>query len=323
MKPPVFAYLAPQHLDEALELAARGGDRTAPLAGGQSLVPLLNHRRLRPAAVLDLNRLRGLDTVTYETEEPPPVRNGATRNGATGNGETGRDLVRIGALARLRTLERDARLAAALPVLRETVRLVAHPQIRSRSTLGGSLCHADPAAELPALALALGARLRLSSLGGERVEEAADFYRPGGATSRRPDELLTAVDLPLDPGFRFRFEEVTRAGQDGFPLVGVCLGVRCAEDGTVTAARLAAAGVADRPLRLADAERELRGQRLAALAAGELPAVLEAAADGSAPRSDHHGSADYRRALLRTVVRRAAAHLAETAGHSVRGGEAE
>ena len=286
MKPPVFEYLAPRSLDEALELTARAGDGTVPLAGGQSLLPLLNHRRVRPVSVVDLNGLPGLDTVEYDGSS-----------------------VRIGALTRLRALERDTALAAALPVLRETVRLVAHPQIRSRSTLGGSLCHADPAAELPALALALDARLRLRSVDGERTVEARDFYRPGGATARWPGELLVSGELPLHDGFRFCFTEVTRSGQGGFPLVGICAGVRCDATGRVAEARLAGAGVADRPLRLTATEQALTGRRFTP-PRDDVDEVVAAARDEADPPPGPHGSSAYRTALLGTVVRRALARLA-------------
>ncbi|GEB47719.1 molybdopterin dehydrogenase [Streptomyces sp. NHF165] len=280
VKPPVFEYMAPATVEETVRALARHGARAAPLAGGQSLVPLLNRRRVRPDVVVDLGRVAGLDTVR--------VADGA---------------VRIGALARLRTLERHETLGAALPVLRQTVRLVAHPQIRTRATLGGSLCHADPAAELPALAVALGARLRLAGAGGERELDAEEFFRPG-RTARRPGELLTEITLPLRDGFTHRFVEIPRHAHGGLPLVGVCAGTRREADGTVTAARIAAAGAADRPLRLRGAERALTGGPLTEEAVAR---ALDAAASAAAPPADPHGDAAYRTALLRTALRRALA----------------
>lgn len=292
MKPPVFEYVAPRTVEETVRaLGTTGGAGGAaplvtPLAGGQSLMPLLNRRRVRPALLVDLNRVADLDTVTV-----------------------GERTVRVGALTRLRTLEAHAPLRAALPVLHDTVRLVAHPQIRSRATLGGSLCHADPAAELPTLALALGARMRLASMAGTRTEAAEDFFRPGG-TSRLPGELLTEVEFPLPEGFRFRFAEIPRHAHGGFPLVGVCVGVRRDTAGAVTQARLAAAGAADRPLRLTEAEQALTGRVLRT--PDDLPAaVLDAVAAQVSPPTDPHGSAAFRTALLGTALRRAVTTLTQ------------
>ncbi|MFG3254635.1 FAD binding domain-containing protein [Streptomyces sp. NPDC048172] len=277
MKPPAFDYRAPRTVDETVRLLSGANGTTTLLAGGQSLLPLLNRRRVRPVTLVDLGGVADLDAVTLE-----------------------QSAVRIGALAWLRALETHTALRDTLPVLRETVRLVAYPQIRTRATLGGSLCHADPAAELPALALALGARLLLRSAAGQRTLDAEEFYRPGGGTALRPGELLTEVELPLHEGHRFRFAEVPRLGQGGFPLVGACAGVSLDADGTVVSARLSAAGAADRPLRLHEAEHALTGRPLT-----ELGTTLDAAAHEADPPSDTYGSADYRRALLRTTLRRA------------------
>lgn len=293
MKPPVFDYVAPRTLEETLralgatEAGAGPAPLVTPLAGGQSLVPLLNRRAVRPALVVDLNRVADLGTVIV-----------------------GERTVRVGALARLRTLETHAPLRAALPVLADTVRLVAHPQIRSRTTLGGSLCHADPAAELPTLALALGARMRLASLGGTRTETAEEFFTPGGGTSRLPGELLTEIEFPLPEGFRFRFAEIPRHAHGGFPLVGVCVGVRRDAYGTVTRARLAAAGAADRPLRLTYAEQALTGRTLR-VPDDLTDDVLDAVTAQASPPSDLHGSGAYRTALLRTALRRAVTALTD------------
>lgn len=181
MKPAAFEYRAPGTVSEALTLLAEAGNKsTAVLAGGQSLVPLLNTRSVRPRIVVDLNRLPGLDGITV-------------------TGET----VRIGAMTRLREVASDPALRAKLPILPETATLVAHPQIRGRSTIGGCLCHADPAAELPTLAVALGARLRLRSYRGDRVEPADSFFRAAHRTTRCDDELLVSVKFPIHPGMRF------------------------------------------------------------------------------------------------------------------------
>ncbi|MFF4588379.1 FAD binding domain-containing protein [Streptomyces sp. NPDC001388] len=281
MKPAPFDYQAPRTLDAALALLA-GPDRpVTPLAGGQSLVPLLNLRRHRPATVVDLNRVAGLAGI-----------------------RVGADAVRIGAMTRLRSLETDPGLLGALPVLAETVAEVAHRQIRHRSTFGGSLCHADPSAQLPAVVLALDARLTLHSVQGARTLTAEEFFLGAHVTARRPTELLTAVEIPRRTGLRHRFESVTRRGNAGGPLVGVCLGV--ALDGpVVTRARIAASGVADRPVRLREAEQALVGHRLD----GALDGVLDAVGIPTPP-DDLHGSSAYRADMLRVVLRRAALHLA-------------
>jgi aerobic carbon-monoxide dehydrogenase medium subunit len=280
VKPPAFDYQDPRTLDEAVGLLAGTDHDITVLAGGQSLVPLLNLRLARPDVLLDLNRVPGLDGVEID--------------GAA---------VRIGAMARLATLERDAALGQALPILPEAIALVAHPQIRNRTTVGGSLCHADPAAELPAVAVALDARLHLRSHGGSREVPAVEFFKTVFTTSKRPDELLTAVEFPRHDGFRFCFEEVSRRHGD-FPFVGLCFGVAL-EDGVVTAARLAGSGVGERPLRLPAAEAALVGLRLS----GDLTGVLDAASAEVDPPSDIHGSSSFRRGLLRAVIRRAAARL--------------
>jgi carbon-monoxide dehydrogenase medium subunit len=191
-----------------------------------------------------------------------------------------------------------------MPILPTTAALVAYPQIRTRSTLGGCLCHADPAAELPTLAVALGARLHLRSAVGTKIVDADTFFRSASVTSRAPGELLTEVEFPRHPGFRFCFEEVTRGG--GFPLVGLCLGVATDSDGVVTAVRLAGAGVADRPLRLRAAEQALIACRLS----HDLGDVLDAASAELTPPSDLHGTAAYRRGLMRALLCRATTRLA-------------
>lgn len=280
MKAATFDYRAPGTLADALAQLAADPD-SAPLAGGQSLLPLLSRRERRPSTVLDLNRLAGLDELRLTA-----------------------DTVRIGAMVRLYELETSGELHRLLPVLGQAVRHVAHRQIRLRATLGGSLCHADPAAELPAVAVALGARLRLRSQRGDRVVPAADFFTGSYATSRQPDELLAEVEFGVPAGFRFEFAEVSRRGEAGFPLVALCLGVRL-EAGRVTEARLAAAGMAPAPARLTAAEQLLAGRRLS----DPLGQVADAAVAACQPASDLHGSADYRRQLLRVLIRRTAAAI--------------
>lgn len=285
MKPPAFGYVEPRTVEQAVDALASAGRDRVVLAGGQTLLPLLNQRQRRPAVVVDINRVSGLDGITI--------------SGST---------VRVGAMVRLRTLERDVALREALPILPDTAGFVAYPQIRTRTTIGGSLCHADPAAELPALAVALDARLHLRSRTRTRIEDADTFFRSASLTTCRPDELLTEIEIPRHPGFAFRFDEVRRGG--GFPLVGLCFGVTADDRGVVTAARMAGAGVADRPLRLRAGEAELVGRRLS----DGLDDVLEAVSAEIAPPSDSYGTSHYRRGLMRTLIRRASVRLAAGVG---------
>lgn len=284
MKPPPFDYHDPRTVDDVLALLAEHTDVVSLLAGGQSLVPLLNMRLARPEIVVDLNRVEGLDTSAI-TE----------------------DSVSLGAMVRLGALEHDARVAAALPVLVEAVSWVAHPQIRVRSTVGGTCCHADPAAEVPTVAVALDATMHLRSHRGERAVPAEEFFETVFTTVKEPDELLVRVDFPRRPGMAIGYDEISRRHGD-FPFVGLCLGLGFV-DGVVAEVRAAAAGVASRPVRLPGLEAALLGRPLA-------DAVEDAAEAASAdidPPSDHHGSTAFRRGLLRTLVRRLSARLEEPA----------
>jgi carbon-monoxide dehydrogenase medium subunit len=274
VKPPVFDYQDPATIDEVLDLLSASRGDVSLLAGGQSLMPLLNMRRVRPRLLIDLNRVEGLDQVSVTPES-----------------------VTIGATARLAWLGRDPEVAAALPALPRVISFVAHPQIRTRTTIGGSLSYADPAAELPALAVALGATMHLRSAAGSRAVPAEEFFETAFTTARRPDELLTHVEFPRHSGLTVRYDEIARAGD--FPFVGLCLGLRLA-DGEVLEARAAAAGAADRPVRLAALERSLVGRAPGAAADD---AAL-AASDEVDPLTDQHATGEYRRGALRALVRR-------------------
>jgi aerobic carbon-monoxide dehydrogenase medium subunit len=266
MKPAAFEYRAPDTLEGCLDVLAEEGDDAAVIAGGQSLVPLLNMRLARPAVVVD------------------PRKVAALRARLPGG--------RVGALVTATELEDD-------PILGPAVRHIAHPQIRNRSTIGGSVAHADPAAELPAALLALeGSVVLRSRAGGERVVAAADFFDGPFLTARRPDELLVAVDLGPDvAGARTTVVEVARRPGD-FALVGT-FAARVA-DGRW---RIALFGVGGRPVRATAAE---------AAAADGAPAVDVAAAVRAevAPSGDVHASASYRRHVAGVVVQRALEALA-------------
>jgi len=286
MKPPPFEYHAPASLDEALALLAQHGDEAKALAGGQSLIPVLNFRLARPSVLVDLNRIGELA--------------GIEANGT----------LRIGAMTRQRAAERSAEVAGLAPLLREALFSVAHPQIRTRGTVGGSLAHADPAAELPAVMLALEARFRLRRAGAERTLAAAEFFTGLFTTALALDELLVGIDIPAPPARSgSAFVEVARRHGD-FALVGVAAMVSLDASGAFSEARLAYVNAGPGPFRSARAEAVLRGQRPDA----ELfRAAAEAAHGDARPASDVHASADYRRQLVRVLTERALARASERA----------
>ncbi|HKP19629.1 MAG TPA: FAD binding domain-containing protein, partial [Gaiellaceae bacterium] len=224
MKPPQFDYAAPDSLDEALALMTT--DDAKVLAGGQSLVPLLNFRLAAPALLVDLRRLPGLGGVERE-------------NGG----------VRIGAMVRQRAAEEDDQLCADVPLLREAVKHVAHPQIRSRGTVGGSIAHGDPAAELPALLVALDGRVCASSVRGERWIDGSALYTGFLTTAFEADEILTSVELPVaPPRTGAACVEVARRAGD-YALCGALVQATRGPDGSVEDVRVALIGVGRRPYR--------------------------------------------------------------------------
>lgn len=277
MKPAPFAYLAPETLDEALELLTLHGEEAKPLAGGQSLVPAMSFRLAQPAVLVDLGRIPGL----------------------TGIEETGEGL-RIGAMTRQRAVERSPLVARLAPLVAETLPSVAHPQIRNRGTFGGSLAHADPAAELPAVARVLGARFRLVSNRGERWLDADDFFTGLFETALEPGELLCDVVLPsLPAGSGWAFEEMARRHGD-YALVGVAATVRLAR-GSLVGARIGLLSVGEGPVRSVAAEKLLEG---ASPNASLFESAAAAVADSIDPPSDLHASADFRRHLAKVLTRR-------------------
>lgn len=283
VKPVPFAYDAPRSVDEALALAAEHGDEAKLLAGGQSLVPLLNFRLLRPARLIDLNGVEALAGIDA--------------------GET----LRLGAMTRARALERSPEVAARWPLLVQAMRFSGHPQIRNRGTVGGSCAHADPASELPCALLALDARMRLRSERGERTVDARDFFLSTFWTALEPGELLVEIQVPaLSSRTGTAFLEYTRVHGD-FALAGAAAVVTLGEGGAVERAAVALCAVADRPIRVPDAEAALAGRRLDDDAAREAGALAAAAAE---PTSR---DAEYRRALGAELVRRA---LLDAAGRA-------
>ncbi|WP_052889284.1 FAD binding domain-containing protein [Thermogemmatispora carboxidivorans] len=291
MKSARFRYFAPHTIAEAVQLLDEQGDEARLLAGGQSLLPLLNLRLARPSALIDLNEIQALAFIH-------------PRNGG---------LV-LGALTRDATLERDPLVAARQPLLVEAAHYVGHPAIRHRSTLGGSLAHADPAAELPAVMLALDAAFTLQSSTGSRTIAAAAFFKGPFQTALQHGEILTEVHLPgLPPRSGSAFLEFARREGD-YALAGVAAVICLAEDGTIAQARLTLCSVAPTPLQATTAEALLRGRH-------PDDAAWQAAAEAvvnelKEPPADIHGSADYRRHLAGVLTRRALALAAQRAERS-------
>ncbi|GIX48082.1 MAG: molybdopterin dehydrogenase [Candidatus Tectimicrobiota bacterium] len=278
MKPPRFDYYDPHSLDEALALLARYGPEAKVLAGGQSLMPLLNMRLVAPAALVDLNRLPDL---AYVRVTPAGLA--------------------LGALARQRQVERAEAVVQGWPLLAAALRYVGYPQIRTRGTVGGSLAHADPAAELPAVMLALEARLVLSSQRGRRTLPAAAFFLAPLTTALAPDELLCEVQLPpLPPRTGHSFQEVSRVW-GAFALVGAAALVTLDDAGRCQQARLALTGVGPVPQRASAVEAALAGEPLDAERLRQAAALVEQDLN---PESDVHASAAYRRHLARVLAQR-------------------
>ena len=286
MKLPPFDYEAPRTVSEAVELLGKYGDEASVLAGGQSLIPLLALRLARPAVLIDINGIAELSGVS-------------ATNG----------WVAMGAMTREYVAEESERIAEAVPLLAAALPLIGHEAIRSRGTIGGSLAHADPAAELPAVARALDAEIVVSGQSGERVIPAAEWFEGYLTTSRRPDELLVEVRFPAaERGTGVSFQEVARRHGD-FAMVGLAASLTLA-DGAISDARLAFAGLSDVPVRAAAAEDLLVGERPSTELFDE--AARRAIADVDPP-ADLHGSSDYRKAVAAALVRRGLRAAADNA----------
>lgn len=271
MKPPPFDYVAATSLEEALSALAEGGEDAKVLAGGQSLIPLLSLRLAYPSVLIDVNRVDELASVEQ-------------RNGS----------LRIGATVRHRTAERSKEVRDAAPLVSAVMPYIGHAAIRSRGTIGGSIAHADPAAELPAVALALDATINVRSAArGERSIAAADFFEGYFTTTIEPDEILTSVDFPVLPdGSGVAVEEVARRHGD-FAMVGAVAAVT--PDG---GARIALINVAEKPVRATAAEE--------AFASGaSIEEVAAVAARDLDPSGDLHASPAYRKKVAGVCVKRA------------------
>jgi len=282
MKPPPFAYAAPDTVEEAVGLLTEHADaEPRVLAGGQSLIPLMNFRLAKPGYLVDLRNVAGLS--------------GIRREG---------DVLVIGAMTKMAEVERSPEVAVAAPLVTEAVGLVAHAPVRNSGTVGGSLAHADPAAELPAVALALDADLVAAGPGGTRVIPAAEFFTGPYSTALAADEILTEIRLPVWPGGH-AFTEFSRVHAN-FAVVAVAALVELDGDGDgdgdrIRHAALALAGVAPTPVRATAAERALAG---APADAATIRAAADAAATSLSPAGDLHASPETRRGLARTYLRR-------------------
>jgi aerobic carbon-monoxide dehydrogenase medium subunit len=278
VKPPPFRYAAPTSVEEVLDLlAANADDDPRVLAGGQSLVPLMNFRLAQPGFLVDLRLVEALTTL-----------------------RTHGDVLVIGAMVRQSTAERSPEVALAAPLLAEALGYVAHPPIRNSGTVGGSLAHADPCAELPAVALALDAELVAAGPGGTRTIPAADFFRGSFTTALEPGEILTEVRVPRREGVGgHAFVEFART-HGNFALVGVAVVIELDED-IVTGASIALSGMAATPVRAAAAERTLAGT---SADAATIKVAVDAAVDELSPAGDLHGSTETRTDLARSYLRR-------------------
>jgi CO/xanthine dehydrogenase FAD-binding subunit len=276
MKPATFEYYDPTTLDEALDLMSRFGDEARPLAGGQSLVPLMNFRLLRPAHLIDLN---GVSELSYLK----------TENG----------VLRIGATTRQRALERSADVARRWPLLREATSFIGHIQIRTRGTVGGSLAHAFPSAELPMAMVTLDASFVLRAKNNQRTVGAEDFFLSYMTTALEPGELLAEIRVPpLPTNTGWSYQEVSRRHGD-FALAGAASILALDANGHVQHARLTLTGTT--PIRTR-AEQLLLGQKPSESLFRE---VARRATEGIEQDSDIHASAEYRRNVCEALARRA------------------
>jgi aerobic carbon-monoxide dehydrogenase medium subunit len=279
MKLPPFDYARPASVAEAVALLAAHAGDAKPLAGGQSLVPMLAFRVAAPSLVVDLGKVAELRQIKIS--------------------DTG---VALGAMVRWRDILDDTRLRAAHPLLTVAVAHVAHYQIRNRGTVGGSVAHADPAAELPCVAVTCEAEIVAVGASGPRGIAAAHFFLGPLITALRPDEIVTEIRLPFwPPQRRFGFAEFARR-QGDFALAGGAVFYDSDASGRTRNAHVGVIGAADRPLRLATVEDALNGRVMDEATIAAAAAAARAAVD---PRDDIHGSGAYRRALLGTMVERA------------------
>ena len=291
MKPAPFEYYAPDSSEKALDLMNQHTGEAKILAGGQSLVPAMNFRVVQPGMLIDLNRVGELGFIREE-------------------GET----VRIGAMTRERHLEFDSSIAKWTPLLTEAASFIAHPQIRNRGTIGGSIVNADPAAELPVLMLALNARLKARNVSGERWIDAQDFFAGMFTTALKPDEILVEIELPfMSPRTGWSFMEVApRAGD--YALMGVAALVTLDENGKCNLAKLVYLNAGDGPVDAQEAARLLEGEKINDKLI-ESTAGLASEKEIS-PFGNIHTSPEFQRHLANVLTKKALKQAIQRAGES-------
>ncbi len=286
MRPGAFRYLAATSLEEALYSLSEFGSEATLLAGGQSLIPLMNLRLARPEVLLDLNRVPGLNEI------------------AVGSGQ-----IRIGALVRASDLVKNSKVLGVLPALSRAAAFIGHPQIRNQTTVGGNISHADPSSELPGALAALEGTVVLRSLRGERIVGWDDFIVSTFTNSREADEMVVQVCFPVETGWKYAYDEVAPRHGD-YPLAGIFAGLKI-DGGVVRGMRLAAVGVADRPVILANVSEAAIGSVLDASLVTQLGVV---AREEVPAREDAHASSEYRRWVVGTLVSRTLRTLYQEAG---------
>jgi carbon-monoxide dehydrogenase medium subunit len=279
MKPAAFKYIAATSLEQALALKAEHGDEAKFLAGGQSLLPTMNFRLARPAVLIDINAIDELAGV-------------GSSNGAT----------RVGALTRYRALQRDSAFARMFPLIGEALPHIAHPQIRNRGTIGGNLSHADPASELPAIAVALGARFRVRSVTQERWLEASDFFVSALTTDLAPEEMLVEIELPrAKPRTGACFMEIARRRGD-FAIVGAAAMITIGERDECIDVRLTFCGVGETPIDASPDAAALVGHQPTE---ADIIGVAKSVQDTIDPGGSVHATADYQRHIAGVLTERA------------------
>ena len=274
MIPPAFDYAAPESLDDAIRLLSQGGEDAKLLAGGHSLIPLMKLRLAAPALLVDLRKVPGLHGIQREDGH-----------------------FRIGAMTTHRTVE----FASELGLAARAAGTIADPQVRNRGTLGGTLAHADPASDMPAILLAAEGSVTARGPGGQREIAAADLFQDYLTSSLAPDEIITEVRLPALDGYGFSYQKFNRRAED-WAMVAVSALVSKAADGTCEDVRIALSNMGSVPLRATAAEAALRGR---GLDAQSIAAAAQQAPEGTDPPEDLNATADYKRHLARVLCRRA------------------
>jgi carbon-monoxide dehydrogenase medium subunit len=281
MKPPPFEYLRPSSLEEALKIKSQHGDEAKVLAGGQSLIPTMNFRMVQPSLLVDLNEIAELDHLNVD----------------------GEGHLQIGAMTRQRRVELDPLAEEISPLLHETMPFIAHPQIRNRGTIGGSLVHADPASELPVIALATQAKLRLVNHAGDRWIASRDFLQGMFMTDLGPDEILVEIKIPPMPKRTgWSFQEVSRRRGD-YAMMGVAALVTLNGNGRCKDARLVYLNAGDGPMQAHTAEEKLKGEK-------GTETVFDAVAEHASqedidPFGSIHATVEYQRHLANVLTKRA------------------